>query len=514
MTLNYVLLWFVIPVSILAIFRLMRYAGMRAEILLQVLILAVTGAMLVALPEVAGYAGFALLAVNSFIPALVVRPMQRAVFEQDFAKARRWAVWLSRIHPTPAARSYPRLFEAMELSQKGDLAGAAEILAPYRSSRAPLARNATAHLFRMQGDWAELLEWIRTEGIEPDKHPGIVAHYLRALGETGQLNELAAAYQRWLAVLEKTPDNLNLARLVVFGFGGRKGPLQNLFCGKMGRYPAAVQQFWLATAEMAGGDREAAVNRLQGLQSTDHMVQMAAQRRLANPPPVAMEIMTPETRRIIADAEQHGVDQAQYGATSLRSHRKAYATLALMLVNLAVFCAETANGGSETTETIFRMGGLWPPAVLAGEWWRVAAANFLHFGPLHLGMNMFALFLLGPFVEKTLGARKYLVAYLGSGIGSMIIILVAARLGWMENELVAGASGAIMGIVGATGAILLRARNSRVAAQRLRSVVLIIALQVVFDQTTPNISAMGHAGGAVVGFALGLLLATRPPVRN
>ena len=117
-------------------------------------------------------------------------------------------------------------------------------------------------------------------------------------------------------------------------------------------------------------------------------------------------------------------------------------------------------------------------------------------------------------MEKTLGVGKYLAAYFGSGFGSMLIIVGVAKLGWMKESMVAGASGAIMGIVGATGAILLLARKSKVASQRLRSVVFIIILQAVFDQTTPNISALGHAGGAALGFALGLLLAARTPTQS
>ena len=176
-----------------------------------------------------------------------------------------------------------------------------------------------------------------------------------------------------------------------------------------------------------------------------------------------------------------------------------------------MFALETARGGSQNLRTLSRMGALWLPAVLAGgQWYRLLTALFLHFGPVHLVLNLLALAVIGPWVEKTLGRARYAAVYLVTGIGSMAAVVAFIHWGWMREEVLVGASGAIMGLVGATGALLLvgwRRERSGLAARRLRRVVLVVVLQVAFDLTTPQVSFAAHAAGLVIGFSLTALLA-------
>jgi rhomboid protease GluP len=70
-----------------------------------------------------------------------------------------------------------------------------------------------------------------------------------------------------------------------------------------------------------------------------------------------------------------------------------------------------------------------------------------------------------------------------------------------------GASGCIMGIVGAWAGYLLRHRHIPLARERLWNVVMIVAIQVAFDRLTPQVSMSAHLCGLVTGFVVGLLLA-------
>ncbi|MEE3717871.1 rhomboid family intramembrane serine protease, partial [Tumidithrix elongata RA019] len=165
-------------------------------------------------------------------------------------------------------------------------------------------------------------------------------------------------------------------------------------------------------------------------------------------------------------------------------------------------------------ENISRFG-LWPPAVWQGEWWRLLTAMFLHVNLIHLALNMLGLYVLGEFVEVTLGIRKYLIAYFFSGLGSMMTIVILSMKFNYPINLTVGASGAIMGIIGATSAILLKGwlrEKSRVAAKSLRSVLFIIGIQIIFDLSTPQISSIGHASGLVLGFLVSLFLV--PNLKN
>jgi rhomboid protease GluP len=168
-------------------------------------------------------------------------------------------------------------------------------------------------------------------------------------------------------------------------------------------------------------------------------------------------------------------------------------------------------GGGTNMDTLYRLGALFPPAVRAGQWWRLIASLFLHFGWLHLAMNMLALWLLGPFVEFALGFRRYLFTYLLSGIGSMGLVIWLAH-GPDGDQMTVGASGCIMGLVGATGGLMLRAwlRHKALSAKRrLASVILIVLMQTVFDFLVPHVSMTAHLSGAFVGFATVLLLRDR-----
>ncbi|MGL5075807.1 MAG: rhomboid family intramembrane serine protease, partial [Waterburya sp.] len=70
----------------------------------------------------------------------------------------------------------------------------------------------------------------------------------------------------------------------------------------------------------------------------------------------------------------------------------AYTTYILIALNLLVYALEIKLGGSKNMITLERLGALIPEKVLAGEWWRLIGANFLHYGSLHLATNMLSLF--------------------------------------------------------------------------------------------------------------------------
>ena len=82
--------------------------------------------------------------------------------------------------------------------------------------------------------------------------------------------------------------------------------------------------------------------------------------------------------------------------------------------------------------------------VSEGEWWRLITATFLHYGPLHLGMNMLVLWFIGPPLEEYFGHGRYMLVYLVSGLAGS-----AGALIFSPNALTVGASGAIWGIMGA-----------------------------------------------------------------
>ena len=236
--------------------------------------------------------------------------------------------------------------------------------------------------------------------------------------------------------------------------------------------------------------------------------------RLASPPPVA----GPPAPEIAARLDRAETDFLRVPPPRDRlTWRRGPVTLGVLGVLLAVFALEVAQGGSEDNAVLFRMGGLWPPAVLRnGEWWRLAAAPFLHAGPVHLGFNLVALLFLGFAAETMFGRVRFLVLYGLTALGSTAGVLALMHFGWTAPGLLIGASGALMGLAGAiAAALVVRPRGEPEAGggRQFWGIVLLLAVQSGMDLTTPHVSFSAHASGFVLGFLLGLLPAFRRGAR-
>jgi rhomboid protease GluP len=154
---------------------------------------------------------------------------------------------------------------------------------------------------------------------------------------------------------------------------------------------------------------------------------------------------------------------------------------------------------------LVRAGALFRPAVMAGEWWRVCNAMFLHGGFVHLFVNMYGLYLLGRFTEEVFGPARFLSVYLISGlIGGLASTAVGA------GALSVGASGAIMGLLGALIVTLIMRRGHWPEAWRralLGNLVLLGALQIYIGFQVAMIDNAAHVGGMLGGAAATVVLA-------
>jgi rhomboid protease GluP len=146
-----------------------------------------------------------------------------------------------------------------------------------------------------------------------------------------------------------------------------------------------------------------------------------------------------------------------------------------------------------------RLGALYGPYVFAfGQWWRLVTAIFLHAGLLHIGMNLWVLFDISPEVEGLFGISKFVVMFLVTGIFGYI-----ASLWWMPGALAIGASGAIMGLIGALiGATFHHGRMGKDYRRMLWRWVIYIAIFGLFFP----VDNAAHFGGLGAGIVLGYLI--------
>ena len=204
------------------------------------------------------------------------------------------------------------------------------------------------------------------------------------------------------------------------------------------------------------------------------------------------------------------------GSSTSRSQlRSAPAVFVLILVNVLVFLYEISVGDWNDPDVLHRIGALEPEAVIAqGEYWRLFTALFLHGGLLHLGFNLFALYVLGPPLERSIGTIRTLACYLISGLASSAGVVALNEIGLIHVDQLIGASGCVLGVVGAWAGFLLRHRHAPSAKQQLANIGLIVAVQIAFDLSTPEVSMPAHMFGLFAGFFLGLVLAPRAVARS
>jgi membrane associated rhomboid family serine protease len=141
--------------------------------------------------------------------------------------------------------------------------------------------------------------------------------------------------------------------------------------------------------------------------------------------------------------------------------------------------------------------------ILDGQWWRLLTSCFVHIGLLHLGVNMYALYIFGPIVERLYGHWRFLVLYLVAGFGGSCIGVLL-----QPEASLAGASGAICGLLGAFAIWTMLNRRHlppRLVSSWTRNAVINTIL-IALVSAVPGVSWSGHLGGGVAGIIAGGLL--------
>ncbi len=177
-------------------------------------------------------------------------------------------------------------------------------------------------------------------------------------------------------------------------------------------------------------------------------------------------------------------------------------TYALIAINVIAFLAEGrlgSFGSSAGGSTLYDKGVLYGPFVANGDWWRIVTSGFLHANLLHIGFNMYLLYLLGNMVEPAIGSLRFGLAYLVSLLaGSFGVLLIS------PNSAAVGASGAVFGLMG-LAAVELRSRGINPFETGIGG---LIVLNLVFSFVFPGIAIGAHIGGLIGGAMIGLLFAT------
>lgn len=179
-------------------------------------------------------------------------------------------------------------------------------------------------------------------------------------------------------------------------------------------------------------------------------------------------------------------------------------TPVLLVINILVWVIMVISGVSPMgpdPETALKWGATLTENVAAGEYWRLITSNYIHYGLMHLAFNMFALNNVGRTLERFIGSLRFGLLYVLSGIAASSV-----SVWWNPYAVGAGASGAILGIVGVFAALLTTNLIERTARmEMLRSIGISVGLTLLMGLNA-HIDNAAHIGGLLAGGAGGYLI--------
>ena len=207
--------------------------------------------------------------------------------------------------------------------------------------------------------------------------------------------------------------------------------------------------------------------------------------------------------------------------SGLFGEHEAPVTSALLVANFLMFgvswvlTMKAGEGGGLRTlwgmngAASYQLGASLPLQLLLldHQWWRVVTAMFLHGGLIHIGFNMMTLMQFGPALEELYGSGRYLFLYVVTGA---IGFLASALTGHFS----VGASGALLGLIGAMVAITTKRGGSFMRELRSRLITSVVILFMIGFWGGLGIDNSAHIGGFVVGFVMGKIYADRQTMNS
>lgn len=211
-----------------------------------------------------------------------------------------------------------------------------------------------------------------------------------------------------------------------------------------------------------------------------------------------MELFVKLTTEISEKSEKEAVK-----AEDIFSKKKPIITYIIIFINVILFLLMYIFGeGSNHIPTLVKFGANIPSLIKAGEYYRLLTSSFLHIGLIHLVVNCYAIYVIGPQIESFYGKFKYAIIYLGSAIfGSLLSLL-------FSNGVSAGASGAIFGLM---GSLLYFGYHYRVYLDGVlkSQIIPLIILNLALGFIIPGIDNAAHIGGLIGGLLISSMLGVK-----
>jgi rhomboid protease GluP len=205
--------------------------------------------------------------------------------------------------------------------------------------------------------------------------------------------------------------------------------------------------------------------------------------------------------------------------------RPAVFTFVFVAVNVFVYLLMHFSGGTENYEVLRAFGAKYNSLINAGEWWRLVTPVFIHIGWLHLLVNMYSLFMLGPYVERLYGSARFVFFWIVTGIAGVAASYFASSMGGKPGIMgrflfrggdgpSAGASGALFGLVGVLFVFGIKYRHELPDGFKRAfglGMLPTILINLFIGYTIPFIDNAAHLGGLAAGMLFALFLDYKRP---
>ena len=186
---------------------------------------------------------------------------------------------------------------------------------------------------------------------------------------------------------------------------------------------------------------------------------------------------------------------------------KPWITLGIIAINVVMYVitaylSSAYAGGSifnSDTNVLILLGAKVNNLIAQGQYYRLITCMFLHGGIVHVGVNMYSLYAIGPMVERVYGKVKYIAIYFISGICASLFSYI------FSADVSIGASGAIFGLLGAVLVFAIKSKG-KTGNAFIKSILSIIFINIFIGATLPNIDNFAHVGGLLGGMFIAFTL--------
>lgn len=203
--------------------------------------------------------------------------------------------------------------------------------------------------------------------------------------------------------------------------------------------------------------------------------------------------------------------QSNSGKTRLKD--KPWITIGIIAINIIMYFVTAylsyvyAKGSifNSNINVLILLGAKVNELISEGQYFRLVSCMFLHGGIVHLAVNMYSLYAIGPMIEKVYGKTKYIAIYFFAGICASIFSYV------FSISVSIGASGAIFGLLGAVLVFAIKSKG-KTGNAFIRSILSIIFINILIGVTLPNIDNFAHVGGLLGGMLISFLVTFRTEI--